>query len=321
MHGAGRAGRCNKCTSPKHTPSAHARLQSDTYYADTAAKGKDGAEGLGFGFDSSAALQAAYLSSAAYCTASSLQNWNCGGPCQHVQVNSNKAIVTYNSQYNLQVYVVEMPDGTPYVSFRGTVATSIKDWILNLNATSPSPYPGCPNCHVEGGFYKAYNALRPALLKSLAQLGFGPGDTVRITGHSLGAAMATLCAYDFSDSGWNVASMYTFGQPRTGDFNFHSSLDSKVTQWRVVHYHDPVPHVPPEFMGFHHTATEVWYNDDNTQYTVCNGSGEDPSCADSVPWYDLFSVSQHLHYMGILIDGADCVGMTHSEPEDLPRPA
>lgn len=29
--------------------------------------------------------------------------------------------------------------------------------------------------------------------------------------------------------------------------------------------------------GFHHTATEVWYNEFETKYKVCNGSGEDPS--------------------------------------------
>ena len=44
---------------------------------------------------------------------------------------------------------------------------------------------------------------------------------------------------------------------------------------RVVHYADPVPHLPTEFMGFHHVSTEVWYREFTLDYRVCDGSGED----------------------------------------------
>ena len=40
--------------------------------------------------------------------------------------------------------------------------------------------------------------------------------------------------------------------------------------------------------SFHHVATEVWDLSNDTvgapqKYVVCNASGEDPSCSDSVP--------------------------------------
>ena len=42
---------------------------------------------------------------------------------------------------------------------------------------------------------------------------------------------------------------------------------------------------------------QVWYNEPSTSYTVCNGSGEDPSCSDSMP--GPLSGPDHLLYLGI----------------------
>jgi len=85
-----------------------------------------------------------------------------------------------------------------------------------------------------------------------------------------------------------------------------------------------VPHVPPENFGYHHTATEVcavyesafvlcclipdcahppqvWYDvESGLNYKVCDGSGEDPSCADGVHFWD-FSIDDHLVYLGVHI--------------------
>ncbi len=78
--------------------------------------------------------------------------------------------------------------------------------------------------------------------------------------------------------------------------------------WRVTHYEcvmhaararrDIVPHVPPESFGFNHVPVEVWYDEPSTSFKVCNDSGEDPTCADSVLGD---SVQDHLDYMAIQI--------------------
>jgi hypothetical protein len=70
----------------------------------------------------------------------------------------------------------------------------------------------------------------------------------------------------------------------------------------VTHWHDPVPHLAPMSFGFHHTATEVFYTEDQQTYTICDGSGEDDHCSDQF-LLDT-SVDDHLHYMGISI--SDC---------------
>lgn len=59
----------------------------------------------------------------------------------------------------------------------------------------------------------------------------------------------------------------------------------------------PVPHVPPRLVGFVHPPTEVYYDGLNLSHKVCDGSGEDPSCADQ--WLLPLGVSDHVTYLGI----------------------
>ncbi len=48
-----------------------------------------------------------------------------------------------------------------------------------------------------------------------------PGSKFEVTGHSLGAAIATHCAIDlFTNFGIKDFTLYTFGSPRVGDDAF-----------------------------------------------------------------------------------------------------
>jgi predicted lipase len=78
--------------------------------------------------------------------------------------------------------------------------------------------------------------------------------------------MATLCATEIKagiDTKLNV-SLVTFGSPRVGNVDY-SALFSTICNitWRVVHYHDIVPHLPPrstDVLQFWHVAQEIWYD-------------------------------------------------------------
>ena len=59
----------------------------------------------------------------------------------------------------------------------------------------------------------------------------------------------------------------------------------------------PVPHVPPRLVGFVHPPTEVYYDGLNLGHKVCDGSGEDPTCADQ--WLLPLGVSDHVTYLGL----------------------
>jgi len=74
-----------------------------------------------------------------------------------------------------------------------------------------------------------------------------------ITGHSLGAALATLSADRYGD----VRGLYTFGSPRVGDIDFKD--DFYVNGYRIVNNSDIVTRIPPP--GLYHHVGELRYID------------------------------------------------------------
>lgn len=78
------------------------------------------------------------------------------------------------------------------------------------------------------------------------------------TGHSLGGAMATICAGRcfLSDACPNPAELYTYGSPRVGNKRFVNFV--KLTHYRWVHNNDIVTRVPPPWMGYRHTGVEMY---------------------------------------------------------------
>ena len=80
-----------------------------------------------------------------------------------------------------------------------------------------------------------------------------PG-TARITvaGHSLGAALATLAAFDFGSNTAFKLTLYTLASPRVGDLTFSHVFNHVVQDaYRVYNRLDIVPKLPPPLMYFH----------------------------------------------------------------------
>jgi len=125
----------------------------------------------------------------------------------------------------------------------------------------------------------------------------------------LGGALAAFGALEISlmlqrkDVG-----CYTFGEPRVGNKYFAEFWGAWLPLGiRVVHSDDIVPHLPPRgntmmlLTDFHHTKTEVWQEaGSDGNFTVCDDSGEDPACSDSIPQWDR-SIEAHLWYLGLLM--------------------
>lgn len=77
--------------------------------------------------------------------------------------------------------------------------------------------------------------------------------SITITGHSLGAALAILSAYDIAETGVNVlqdtravpVSVFSFSGPRVGNVRFKERMEVLgVKVLRVVNVHDVVPKSP-----------------------------------------------------------------------------
>lgn len=84
--------------------------------------------------------------------------------------------------------------------------------------------------------------------------------SITVTGHSLGAALATLYVADNSTMGGQVATplLCTFASPRVGDQVFATKFDQLgIASWRIVNLLDLVPNVP--FVGFWHVETLYLY--------------------------------------------------------------
>ncbi|QDV45008.1 Lipase (class 3) [Stieleria neptunia] len=79
-------------------------------------------------------------------------------------------------------------------------------------------------------------------------------------GHSLGGAMATICAgrCHLSHIPSNPMELFTFGSPRVGDKRYINYV--KLDHYRFVHNNDIVTRVPPSFLGYRHSGSEVYFD-------------------------------------------------------------
>jgi len=165
------------------------------------------------------------------------------------------------------------------LAFRGTTAINqiLFESIQSLLPTSSWPAGGM----VIPYFNDALNLMWPQVQNQMTQLVQKyPNYKIYVTGHSLGGAVASLAASALLQNNITTnASLYTFGEPRVGDYIFSRGFDSQISDaWRVIHYIDPFPHIPfceyifvngpipvcnpcpgPNIFSYHH-GSEVWYN-------------------------------------------------------------
>lgn len=149
-------------------------------------------------------------------------------------------------------------DRTVFVAFRGT--DSWKDALLDaavIKKTLPFMRDTDPNARVHAGFFAQYRAAVGAVNEYLARHP-GRSQTV-VTGHSLGGAVATLCAALLEDElGEGRCRCYVFGCPRVGNSAFVSRVDEVLDLRRFVVGYDPVVNVPTR-IRWRHAGKRVWY--------------------------------------------------------------
>jgi predicted lipase len=162
------------------------------------------------------------------------------------------------------------------VAIRGT--QGVFEWLMDAHFL-PVPFPFLAAGSTEQGFTSFYSTLRtgpnvaqPRVIDALrALVAGGSVKTLRITGHSLGAALATLLAIDVAGNGvFPGPTVYTFASPRVGDKVFAGTYDGLVpNSWRIANLNDIVPHLPPALAGYIHVDAEYPINsDDNSKHTV-----------------------------------------------------
>ncbi|CAG8753915.1 9139_t:CDS:2, partial [Dentiscutata erythropus] len=264
-------------------------------------------------------------SAASYCSNSA--SWTCGFYCDNIpETTVIKTITTEPAEWvkilgqSADAYAV-ITRNTKYkeivVTFRGTsnFGNTVKDIeVVQCPYGFESTTPCIPTNLISGGalvhfgFYTAFltfqQQLRDVISNSMKQY---PGYNIVVTGHSLGAALASFAALDIKQfiNGSNPC-LYTYGEPRIGNSVFASFVDETLgTVKRTVNQADEVPHLVLEVDYKHHKG-EIWIaNTTANQAVECSGD-ENNLCSDSVQLGDWNSVDHDGPYWGVHINKGLC---------------
>jgi hypothetical protein len=168
------------------------------------------------------------------------------GDCFVDNAKTARGFFAANDQYGL-------------LAFRGTEADNDSDKLADLDAVMISKDGG----HVHRGFNSYLNeAIWKNVLQAVGDWRKShPRAPMTITGHSLGAALASLAFTRLKDPN---TSLITFGCPRVGNRAYCKQIEdtaSKQRCIRVVDDLDIVTHVPPQLFYEQPGITLLWISD------------------------------------------------------------
>lgn len=149
--------------------------------------------------------------------------------------------------------------GSAIIAIRGT--KTLWEWIADFSAllTPFTCVPDSGNVHL--GISLIHEKIRASIL-DLLNAHCQSVKKLFITGHSLGAALAILCAADVAanSSLKTKPELNTFAGPRVGDSEFAENFDDKIKVCnRIVNFLDVVPHLPLPPL-FQHVGKEIPVN-------------------------------------------------------------
>jgi triacylglycerol lipase len=137
------------------------------------------------------------------------------------------------------------------LAFRGTEPDELSDILADLNAI---PRGAMTHGLVHSGFRGELDNIWADIIKHHKS---HTKKTLYITGHSLGAAMATIATSRFEEI-YEVKQLTTFGSPRVGTRNFVKHISTP--HMRFVNNNDIVTKVPLFIMGYKHHGKLQYIN-------------------------------------------------------------
>ncbi|KAJ9077540.1 hypothetical protein DSO57_1015732 [Entomophthora muscae] len=225
----------------------------------------------------------------AYCGNTHLQDWDCKQCKEQVKL----VHVANEPRYKGRAIIARDTVRKEIVLlFRGS--HNIRNWLQNF-VYEYSELKYAPGARVHKGFGDSSVALISHYSKALAfEMNEHPDHRLVIVGHSLGGAQAIISALELNyrmQIPFEKMSVFTYGQPRTGNVQFARYVNSRPMQvTRVVNESDMVPHSIPEYGGFIHHGTEMHIR--NNKSIICSTKTlEDPTCSRSA--FPKLSPSSH----------------------------
>ncbi len=136
---------------------------------------------------------------------------------------------------------------------RGTEPNEWNDIAADANAVAVvAETVGKVHCGFKNEVDDLWPRLQIALKENQKPLWF--------TGHSLGGAMATICAgrCKLAEIPSNPEGLFTYGSPRVGNARYINFV--KIPHFRFVHNNDIVCRVPPAWLGYRHCGSEIYFD-------------------------------------------------------------
>ncbi len=175
-----------------------------------------------------------------------------GMKAKYISKTDNKHLIFHRS-LDTQAFIAGN-DKDIIVAFRGTEPINFTDWKTDLKLRKlPVPLANSnQKVHVHEGFWQALDLVWDEIIEGIRTF-HNQGQSIWLTGHSLGGALANLAAFRLSQSSdFSFSGLYSFGQPRVGTSGFvdfsNKSYQNKF--FRLVNNNDLVPLVPPLFLGY-----------------------------------------------------------------------
>ena len=185
----------------------------------------------------------AELSNIAYMTENDARNW--AGKIGFEDL-------TFVNRDGSQAYIFENNNDC-IIACRGTEPNEWNDLKADIDAVSVvSETIG----RVHRGFKKEVDDLWPVLESIL----ISNTKTLWFCGHSLGGAMAAICAGRcyLAHIPSVPTGLFTYGSPRVGDNRYVNHV--KLEYFRWVNNNDIVTQVPPSWLKYRHTGQEMYIN-------------------------------------------------------------
>jgi triacylglycerol lipase len=162
---------------------------------------------------------------------------------------------------NAQALVTVNGDGDIVVAFKGS--STPRDFLQDAKfmmrklgwMTNSTPIMA------HAGFLEDFTAIDVIVINQIkACLDVNSRAKIYVTGHSLGGALAILCALELYRQKLPIAGVYTFGQPRVGNALFSAIYDNDLhaVTYRIVNQNDIVPRTPGVLMEYRHCGQEIF---------------------------------------------------------------
>lgn len=167
--------------------------------------------------------------------------------------------------------IIEVDDTVPcqWIAVRGS--SNLKNWLLNFDyvehdITQTDSTGKTWNINLHKGFYQAAHTIYPVILPHLNK-----DYPTRITGHSLGGAIATILMMFLYKHNYHLQKCITFGQPKVTN-EAGAKLCKALPLLRVINEQDIVPSLPPDTLlthpkgGYRHFAPEIILKKESYMY-------------------------------------------------------